>query len=740
MKFFHKYFLISIFLCVAVYAQPKGTIRGLVTDSTSGEALAFANVMIEGLNTGASTDVRGYFIIRSVPANKEYSLLISYVGYSSKRVKALVRPRQVTELEIQLLPNSFELQTVEKIGERVTKENATDLSLEKIAVKEIEMLPKGVETDVMRSIQFLPGVQFTGDVSARYYVRGGAANQNLVLLNGATIFNPFHALGLFSVVDPEMINNIEFYKGGFSAEYSGRISSVLNLNTKEGNKYNYHAKAGGTFLSAKASVEGPTPHGSFMLTGRKSISNKILGKFLNDKNVPIDFYDASFKINYANDDLMENAKFTLHGFASGDFINNNNPKVEDFRWKNSIIGIKYFQMGDAPLFYEVSMAISHFDGELIQNQSAKRPRKNVVDEMTLLSDFTYVMGSKDEVSVGWHIKEFRSTLLLFNYRGFQSDIGSHGSNISVYGKYKLLRYRNFGMDAGTRVNLTRYSPGGGGTYFLEPRLNLTFRFTPKWAVKASWGIFQQDLTTLSDENEVITLFDPWLITPRYLDPARSFHYIAGIDFDYSNEFSMKLESYYKLTKNFPFLNERRIFPTDPELIAGTGEAYGLELSGLLNNSMMSVRTGYTLSWAFKEAAGRRYAPRYDSRHNFNITADINLGKGWRISGIWTYSSGLPFTQFHGYYNKLSVTDIYSLFPQFKPVLSLDERNLARMPDYHRMDLSLSKKLQIGYFKFTLDLSVLNVYNRKNLFYLDRNTGARVNMLPILPSATIKAEI
>ncbi|MCF8261910.1 MAG: TonB-dependent receptor [Melioribacteraceae bacterium] len=736
-----SYLILLLFaIPISIWAQPKGTIRGIVTDSTSGEVLAYANILIEELGSGATTDIRGYFVITSIPANNTYTLLTSYVGYNSKKITAAVKPNQVTEIDVELSPQSFELQTVEKVAEKVPKENATDISLERIAIKDIEMLPKGVETDILRAIKFLPGVQSTGDVSARYYVRGGAANQNLVLLNGATIYNPFHALGLFSVVDPEMINSVEFYKGGFGAEYSGRISSVLNLVSKDGNKYKYGGKASASFLTAKASLEGPLPHGSFLVTGRKSHSNSILKKFLSDQNVPVDFYDFSFKLNYEDDEFMEDAKFTFHGFFSEDNIDNSNPLVEDFKWANSIIGVNYFQLGDAPLFYNIGLSVSKFNGELIPNGSNKRPRKNEVDELSILADFTYVLNSKDEFGVGWHIKEFNSNLFLYNYRGVVTDIGSKGSNISVYGKYKYLRNENFGADLGMRVNLTRFSPGGGGTYFIEPRLNITYRFAPFVAFKGAWGIFQQDLTTLTDEDEVITLFDPWLITPNYIDPARSFHYIAGLDFDITEEVDFLFESYYKLTHNFPFLNENRIVPTDPELIAGIGESYGFEFSTIYNTPDFSMRSGYTLSWTFKEVDGKRYHPRYDSRHNFNLSLDLALGAGWRLSSTWTYSSGLPFTQFRGYYQKLALTDLYQLLPDFNPKLILNDRNLGRMPDYHRMDISFSKKIEIGLYRFTVDLSVLNLYDRANLFYFDRTSGARINMLPFLPTATIKVEI
>lgn len=176
------------------------------------------------------------------------------------------------------MPGDLELQTVEKIEYKIAKEQETDVGLDKISIKDVERLPSGVEVDIFRSLNYLPGVQSAGDVSARYYVRGSNSNQNLVLIEGATIYNPYHALGLFSVVDPEMINSIEFYKGGFTAEYGGRLSSVLRLVTKDGNKNHLAAKASASLLTGKVLVEGPIPNGSFLLTGRKKLQQRYIKK------------------------------------------------------------------------------------------------------------------------------------------------------------------------------------------------------------------------------------------------------------------------------------------------------------------------------------------------------------------------------------------------------------------------------------------------------------------------------
>ena len=230
--------ILIITINLFVSAQQTGTLRGFVTDSLSGEALPYSNILIMETSFGASADLRGNFTITGLPPN-EYTVRITYVGFNTKYFDVRIKAGEVTQIKVALSESTVRLQEIEKIGEKVHHLNETDIGLQKLTVRQLEMLPKGVETDIFRSLQFLPGVQSTGDVSARYYVRGGASDQNLVLLNGVPIYNPFHALGLFSIIDPEMINAIEFYKGGFTAEYGGRLSSVLNMITRDGNKNRY---------------------------------------------------------------------------------------------------------------------------------------------------------------------------------------------------------------------------------------------------------------------------------------------------------------------------------------------------------------------------------------------------------------------------------------------------------------------------------------------------------------------
>jgi len=737
-----QFFLLLIFFTISINAQDYGTLRGFVTDSLSSEALVYANAYIKELGKGANTDARGYFIIPSIPANKNFILTISYVGYKTKNIIIRVTKEKVTQYNISLQSEGIQLNTITQVGERYKEKNETNISVQRIAARELELMPKGVETDVFRSIKYLAGVQSTGDVSAKYYVRGGASNQNLVLIDGVTIYNPFHALGLFSVIDPDMINNIEFFKGGFSAEYGGRLSSVMSIITKDGNKNKLSGKATASFLTGKLLLEGPIPNGSFILTGRKSYSNDIIKKFLNEQSVPVDFHDFSFKANYSNNDFLPGAKFTINGFFSGDNIKHSDPRIEDYNWSNNVFGFKWFQVGDSPLFYELSLSASRFNGNVDPKISNARKTENKVEDMGIQMNFTYMFENRNEIEVGFHIKQIKTNLFIENDRSIPTDLGSSGANISLYLKYRFMQLDFLGLDLGTRVNIASLSKNDKRA-ILEPRASFTLRLLSSVAIKGAVGIYQQEMTTISDENEVINIFEPWIITPDYLKPALSKHFILGLETNFVEAFTFNVEGYYKKVDNLPLLNDKKILVSDNDFISGIGESYGLEIFTRINPEPINFTASYTNAFAYKNIDGKLYYPRYDIRHSLNLGLEIDFGHGWSTSLAWIYNSGLPFTQIIGYYDKYYFDDFFAPWFQFdprKPYTIIGTQNLGRLPDYHRMDFSLSKKIDFDWFNVKVDFSIINLYNRKNIFYFKRDTGERVNMLPFLPTATVRIEL
>jgi hypothetical protein len=416
--------------------------------------------------------------------------------------------------------------------------------------------------------------------------------------------------------------------------------------------------------------------------------------------------------------------------------------VEDYNWKSNAYGFKWFQASDAPLFFELGFSASDFKGVTIPKFSGKTPLENKVSDLALKMDFTYVFYNRDEINVGFHIQQIATDLYFNNALGTPITLNTSGANIIFFGKYKLAQFDFFNLDLGARVNLTTISRNANKKT-LEPRVNLTLIPVSNFSIKGSVGLFQQELTTISDENEVINIFEPWIVIPDYLPPTTATHYIIGFDYAPFTSLNLGLEYYFKRTNNLPIVNREKIASSDKDFISGEGESYGVESSVKVNLEPFTFSTSYTLAYAYRTINNLRYYPKYDIRHSFNASLDLNLGNGWNTGIVWTYNSGLPFTQIVGFYDKYYFDNIFGSRANFdprRPYGILGVQNIERLPTYHRLDFTISKKFIFDPFNLDFSFSIINVYNRQNIFYYKRDTGERVNMLPFLPTATIKIEL
>ena len=566
-------FLISMALFVNIKGQDKslGTLMGTVKDSLNSESMPYASVYIPEMNTGSSTDNRGIFVIPSIPIKKEYTVIVTFVGYATKKMKVYIEDEKITRIKVLLNKSDIEMESVTVTGERLRKEDAT---VQKILQKDIQLMTFGVEADVMRTIQLQAGVQSAGDVSAKYYVRGGASNENLVLLNGTPIYNPFHALGIFSVIDPEMINSLEFYKGGFNAQYDGRLSSVTNIVTKDGNKNDFGASASISPLTVKSAIEGPIPNGSFMVTGRKSISNEILKKFTNNESIPIDFYDASFKVNYSLPENFFLAKFTVFGFLSKDVIDYGSQLHANYSWQNSHIGLNLFSIRqNSPAYGEFTIYYSKFSGSELPNDGVSRTILNDVNDLTLKANYNYTLPDRNEFYWGARFYNIKTKLALSNASLKTVETSEDGTTFISFMGFRLLSLENLKADGSFVLNILNMTKGA---FSFEPRFNALYRLLPTLNLKFAWGIYQQELVTLSDENEVLSLFEPWVITPKYLGTPSAIHYIGGLDYYLTDKCKITLEGYFKTMHNLTALNDDAFYPTDNQLVGASGKSYGCE--------------------------------------------------------------------------------------------------------------------------------------------------------------------
>jgi len=722
-----------------IFCQQTGSLRGFLTDSTNGEAIIYANVVIKDVDRGSSTDKNGYFFIPAIPPGKR-TVIISYLGYTTKTVSAVIIDGKITELDLKLSPSSIKLNELQVVADKMVRQNETDLGLQKITAKEIEYTPANVESDVFKIIQASPGVSSTGDVTSRYYVRGGGGDQNEVLLNGVTLYNPFHALGIFSSIDPEMISGLEFYKGGFEPKYGNRLSSILNVITKDGNKNEFAATGQASMLAGKLMLEGPIPDGSFIVTARKSYYTDILKNFLNDKSAPFDFYDLSFKVNYSNPYFDKGSKFIVHGFYSNDFINNDNPLKENYLTENLILGGIWRRVWSSPLFSVFNVSYSGYKAKVDANLSEAKPRENTLDDISMNFDFTYVYQSKDELQFGVQNKFLSSSLKQENLLNKTTTFDQTGWDLSIYFNYKFYRWEKVGLDLGFRSKLSGLSKNR--PFLIEPRFSFTYLPSSLIAFKFAGGWYSQEVVTLTNENELISIYEPWIIVPNYLNSPQAIHLITGIKTYFTENLTLEVETYYKSVSNLFDVNSRKYDARFFDYKNLDGESYGADAQLKLNSSPLYFTASYSLSWSFKIDDGYKFSPRYDRRHTVNILLAYDLGADWETSATWNFASGMPFTPVAGFYDRLYNENDppYYFNDNYIPSTIWGNKNSKRLPVYHRMDLSLSKKLQIHLADITLGVSVINIYNRQNIFYFDKKTGEQINMLPVMPSAFVKVKI
>lgn len=734
-------FLICSLLTVA-WSQGSigpGRVRGTVVDSTNGQPIPSANVVLQGTSMGASTNSAGFYHISSVPGGT-YTLVVSQVGFRTKYTPVVVRENQITQVNVELFPTVIEKEEMLVVAEKPKRVNEANLGVQKISTKEIALVPAGVEPDIFRALQSSPGVTTTSDVSARYYVRGGGSDQNLVLLNGATVYSPFHTLGIFSVVDPEMVSLLEFHEGGFPPAYGDRLSSVLNIVTRDGNRNRFQETANATLLAGKLAVEGPMPGGSFLVTGRKSWFSSIMKQYLKNQESPFDFYDLSWKLSVSDPSIDANSRFAFHGFLSGDQVANDNVEQADYRVRNRIVGMNWHKIWSNPLYSIVSLSYSGFDAQLFPNVSSAKARKNNVTDISLDWDFTYLYDSRDEFVFGWQNKILSTSLLLENIYGNQFSFDQHGADVSAYLDYRFYRWDNIGFSIGMRLKfiaVSEYRP-----ILFEPRGSVTYRITPSVSLKGSFGWYSQEMTTLEDEGELISVFEPWIVTPNYLYSARAAHFCLGTSIAWTGSLSTEFEGYFKSIANLVDQNDKKFTAKDRDFINVDGESYGFEFLTLYQQGAMYAKVGYALSWAFRIKDGVRYVPRYDIRHSINALVGLDLGSGWQTSVTWAIHSGMPFTPISGFYDRIPLDPWKQPYDATTPVpVTLwSDRNSSRLPAYHRLDLGLTKQFHVESALVTCGISVINAYDRKNIFYFNRDTGQEVYMLRILPTASLRIEL
>jgi len=757
--------IIIIFSSTFAFAQ-NGTIRGFVYEKETGEPVIFTNVYLFRTSHGAATDVNGYFTISKIP-DGEYTLMVTYLGYDTLREKVSIRGNTVLTRKLFLNKAAFNLEAVQITAEREEARSDTRTSVIKLTPKQISRIPTiGGQADLAQYLQVLPGVIFTGDQGGQLYIRGGSPIQNKVILDGMIVYNPFHSIGLFSVFDTDILRNADIYTGGFNAQHGGRISSVMDLTTRDGNKKRIAGKAGASTFGAKLMVEGPIKKQnesgggstSFLLTAKNSYlkeSSKLLYNYIDTAGLPFNYTDVYGKVSINGEN---GSKINFYGFNFRDKVDYDN--LASYNWKSSGGGLNFLVIpGNNPVLIEGNFAYSTY--KINMEEGSLPSRSSSINGFNMGLGFTYFLG-KNEIKYGLEMLGFKTEFDFFNSVGRNINQTENTTEIAGYIKYKMTKGKLL-FEPGLRLqyyaSLANFSP--------EPRLAIKYNLTDRIRLKMAAGLYSQNLISANSDRDVVNLFYGFLSGPDNLQEKfngkdvkhklqKAEHIIFGVELDPLPSLTMNMEVYYKNFSQLTNINRNKVYnddtpynnPVDPnykpdylrkDFIIENGNANGFDISFKYEKRKIYFWAVYSLSYVNRSDDSISYVPHYDRRHNVNLVGSYRFGEElmWEFNARWNLGSGFPFTQTAGEYEKL----LFELGAGSNYLTSngqlgvlYGDYNKARLPYYHRLDLSLMRRFRIGEEgMLEINLSVTNIYNRENIFYVNRITGEKVYQLPLMPS-------
>ena len=767
--FFLSLIVLFIFIHSVATAQSKFTISGSVRDKQTGELLIGASIKIQEVTGGTITISYGFFSITLLKG--KYTLIVSHSGFLQSQ--QTIELAGNTQINVDLLLSGV----LDEIHVSSKKKNDNILrpimGVEKLNMKDINQIPVLFgENDILKSIQLLPGIKSDGEASSGFYVRGGAADQNLILLDEAPVYNASHLLGFFSTFNSDAIKDVSIYKGSMLAQYGGRLSSVLDIKMKEGNNKEFDINGGIGLISSRINIEGPIvkEKGSFILSARRSYADAFL-KLSNDTQVnknSLYFYDFNIKANYS---LGKNDRLYLSGYFGRDMLGVK--ETFNTNWGNATGTLRWNHIANRKLFSNTSLIFSDYNYNIsIKPGADKFVITSQIKDVNLKQDFDYYVTSNSKIKFGANIirhivspgrvdaesnsltiskviqnkYSWESALYASNEWGVSKKInilyGARLSNLMVTGPGNYYSYDDYGNPRDT----THYPKGKKVVSYInfEPRINVSFLLNSNNSLKAFYNRNVQNLHLLSTS---ITSgpTDLWLPGSNNIKPEISDQFAVGYFQNFKeNSFEWSIESYYKFMQNqIDYRNGANLDANDhieSELLYGVGRSYGVELLLKKKVGRLTGWIGYTLSKTERKINGinnnNYYNARQDRTHDLSIVGIYKYKPRLTLSGVFVYSTGNAVTFPRGKY-----------FLNGQTIFLYTERNSYRMPAYHRLDLSatLEEKLHKKHkFHSSWTFGLYNAYGHQNPFSIEfkndpkdpANTIAeRTTLFSFVPSVT-----
>lgn len=766
--------LCVIFLNSFAFSQ-NYTIRGVVSDKNSGDPMAFEKVKLlkssdSSVYAGATTDEDGFFSFPKV-VKGTYIVKIQSQGYNVVTERIEVTTADGIKNVKYLLEKRDDVKRIDEVvvsaeGKMKTSQVLiSKISLDKAGIERIPSV--GAENDIIGAFSVTPGVVTTGDQGGQLYVRGGTPIQNKILLDGMTIYSPFHSIGFFSVFETELIKSTDIYTGGFDAEYGGRISSIMDITYRDGNRKKFGGKISASPFMAKAVLEGPigkkkgdSPRsGSYIFSAKHSLldyTSKGLYRNVNEgEGLPFTFTDLYGKMTFNGDG---GTKFSAFGFHNRDSVDYG---AADLDWKASGGGLNFILVpGSSPVFIKGHLTGSHYKTTFQEVGSEKR--FSSIGGFDLGFDFTYFLRKEGQLNYGINIGGFSTEYYTFNELKRKIENKAFSTEVGAYLSYRLVSPR-WVFQPSVRVQAYPSS----SAISIEPRAGLKFNASENIRIKASGGRYSQNFTSASSDRDVVNLFNGLLAAPDNIQQSfvnqygkernpknglqYAWHAILGTEIDLTKHLTLNVEGFYKFFDQLSNINQNKIYDDTEEFskypdeqkknfLIESGDSYGVDFLLKYSKSRLYIWAVYSLQKSTRWDGFSEYAPVFDRRHNINLVGTYLFGKnkGTELSIRWNFGSGLPFTPTSGYFQLDNfgngVTTDYTTSNPNAVSVDLGEFNSGRLPTYHRLDITLKKSFT---FKNNTVLeiiaSVTNAYNRKNIFYVNRVTNQVINQFPILPS-------
>lgn len=724
-----------------------GTIKGFVYDKKNGESIPFASVKIYNTPKGTVTNDNGYFVFSGL-APGDYKLRITCIGYDSLVADITLEANKINAAKkFYLQESSFRLGSVEVSAEKVAAQNETQVSVTRVTSKQILRLPSvGGMPDLAQYLQVLPGVVSTGDQGGQLYMRGGTPIQNKVLIDGMTIYNPFHSIGLFSVFDVDIIKSADVYTAGFNAEYGGRTSSVINVKTRTGNKKRVGGQVDLSTFGGKFLLEGPivkSKQKDNTLTFLLSLKGSLLSKtskwfysYANAEGLPYDYVDGYGKIAF-EDNSGNNVQ--LFGFSFNDRVRYTD--IATYKWRSFGGGLSFHLM---PKSINMSMdgTIAYSSYKMGLDESLTPERNSRIDGLDFKLHFAYMFG-KSVLAYGIEAIGSWTDYKFVSAYGWNIQQKDFNSEFGVFLKYKWT-VKRWIIEPGFRLHIfasqSAVSP--------EPRLAVKYNITDDIRLKLAGGLYAQNLMGVTSDQDVVNLFYGFITVPENVAETfkgktvknslqKAQHIVLGLELDKIPYTTLNIEGYFKNFSRLTNINRYQVFATDKEYIFESGKAYGGDFSAKFEHKFFYVNFVYSLNFVTRDDGVIVYRTHFDRRHNINVMFSYSWGrvKNWSLDLRWNFGTGFPFTKTKGVYPSiLYIDDITGEIITVNEELgfALDSLNRGQLPDYHRLDLSIKRKFILAEnCSITLGAGVSNVYNYKNIFYVNRATGEKIYQLPLL---------